>query len=112
MDCIFCRIAAKQIPAKTLYEDENILAFKDLNPVAPVHFLVIPKIHIECADDINEENKNLISQIFKTIPLICKENKISKAYRVVNNCGEKAGQTVSHLHFHVLGGREFKWPPG
>lgn len=111
MDCIFCRIVARNIPAEIVYENDSVLAFKDLNPVAPVHFLVIPKKHIVCANDINSENKNLIAEVFEAISVICKKQNISE-YRIVNNCGAGAGQTVSHLHFHVLGGRELKWPPG
>lgn len=111
-DCVFCKIISKDIPAQILYDDENILAFKDLNPVAPVHFLVVPKIHITDTDEINDKNKHLIAEIFKTIPLICRNLGISRGYRIVNNCGERAGQTVTHIHFHILGERDFKWPPG
>ena len=91
-DCIFCKIAGKEIPSKPVYEDALCYAFYDLEPQAPTHFLVIPKEHISCALDIDEEN--------------------SESYRVVTNCGEQAGQTVFHLHFHVLAGRDMTWPPG
>lgn len=111
MDCIFCKIVARDIPSEIVYENDSVLAFKDLNTVAPVHFLVIPKKHVACANDINSENKNLIAEIFEAISLICKKQNVPE-YRIVNNCGASAGQTVSHLHFHVLGGRELKWPPG
>ena len=112
MDCVFCKIAAKKIKSEILYENDNIIAFKDLSPVAPVHFLIIPKLHISCADEINEENKYIVSDIFLNIPKICKKLNLNHEYRIINNCGKSAGQTVSHLHFHVLSGREFIWPPG
>lgn len=112
MDCVFCKIVSKKIPANIVYEDDNILAFNDLSPVAPVHFLVVPKIHIACADDICDKNKHIISEIFNHIPPICRDLGLNKEYRIVNNCGKTAGQTVNHVHFHVLSGREFGWPPG
>lgn len=112
MDCIFCKIISKQVSSDILYEDDDIIAFKDLNPVSPVHFLVVPKMHIPCADDINSDNVSIISNIFKNIPIICKNSRISGGYRIVNNCGKKALQTVNHIHFHILGGRDFNWPPG
>ena len=112
MDCIFCKIASGEIPSNKVYEDEKVVAFYDLAPQAPVHFLVIPKEHIKCADEINENNSEIIAHIFEVIAKVAKELKLENGYRIVNNCGEDGGQTVSHLHFHVLGGRLLAWPPG
>ena len=112
MDCIFCKIASGEIPTNKIYEDEKVIAFYDLAPQAPVHFLVIPKAHIKCADEINEANSEVIAHIFEVISKIAKELKLENGYRIVNNCGEDGGQTVGHLHFHVLGGRLLAWPPG
>ena len=112
MDCIFCKIASGEIPTNKIYEDEKVIAFYDLAPQAPVHFLVIPKTHIKCADEINEGNSEVIAHIFEVISKIAKELKLENGYRIVNNCGEDGGQTVGHLHFHVLGGRLLAWPPG
>jgi len=112
-DCIFCKIAAKEIPSTVVYEDDTVFAFKDINPVAPVHILLIPKQHISSALEINEENADLISKIFMVAQKLAKELGIDKnGFRIVNNCGKDGGQTVGHLHFHVLAGRELGWPPG
>lgn len=113
MDCIFCKIANGEIPSKKIYEDEKVIAFHDISPEAPIHFLVIPKEHIQSANEINEENVNIISHIFLVINKLVRELNIDKTgYRVVNNCGKDGGQSVNHIHFHVLGQRELKWPPG
>lgn len=112
MDCIFCKIANKEIPSNTIYEDDKVIAFYDLAPQAPIHFLVIPKAHIKSADEINETNSEIIAHIFTVISKITKELGLSNGYRIVNNCGEDGGQTVGHLHFHVLGKRLLAWPPG
>ena len=113
MDCIFCKIAKGEIPSNKIYEDDKVLAFHDISKEAPVHFLVIPKAHIESINNINEENSKIISHIFTVISKIVKELSISDTgYRIVNNCGKDGGQSVDHLHFHVLGQRELKWPPG
>lgn len=112
MDCIFCKIANGEIPSTKVYEDEKILAFKDLDPQAPVHVLIIPKEHIRWALDITEENSAVIAHIFSKIPEIAKEQGLTDGFRIVNNCGESAGQSVHHIHFHLLGGRDFTWPPG
>ncbi|MEE1279663.1 MAG: histidine triad nucleotide-binding protein [Oscillospiraceae bacterium] len=112
MDCIFCKIANSEIPSNKLYEDESVLAFYDLAPQAPVHFLVIPKAHIKSADELNEDNAEVVAHIFAVISKLAKELHLKKGYRIVNNCGEDGGQTVGHLHFHVLGGRLLAWPPG
>ncbi len=104
-NCIFCKIVNKEIPSTTVYEDEQCYAFYDLNPVAPTHFLVVPKQHISCAYDITEEHAAVIGHIYAVIAQIAREIGFQD-YRVVTNCGEDAGQTVFHLHFHVLAGRE------
>lgn len=112
MDCIFCKIANGEIPANKLYEDERCLAFYDLSPQAPVHFLVIPKEHIPSADALNEQNCDIVGHIFAVIAKLAGELSLKGGYRIVNNCGVDGGQTVAHLHFHVLGGRLLAWPPG
>lgn len=112
-DCIFCKIAAKEIPAAVVYEDQLVLAFKDLEPQAPFHALVIPKKHIESVGTLTPEDKEVAGHIMcEVIPAIAKENKLDNGFRVVANTGEDGGQTVKHLHFHVLGGRSMQWPPG
>ncbi len=112
-DCIFCRIIDKEIPSEIIYEDDKVIAFKDANPQAPIHFLVIPKEHIESLNHINEENLELIGHIFYVIKKLIKRMGFhEEGYRIVNNCGEFGGQTVSHIHFHVLAGRKLSWPPG
>ena len=112
-NCIFCKIISGDIPSKKIYEDDKVYAFYDINPEAPTHFLVIPKEHIESANALNDENINIISHVFKIINKLVVDLGISeKGYRVVNNCGEDGGQTVKHIHFHVLGGRSLQWPPG
>ena len=107
-DCIFCKIIRGEIPSNKVYEDDEILAFKDIKPMAPVHILVIPKKHIESADEISEEDELLIGKIFTVIKRLAKENNLDNGYRIVNNCGEDGGQAVKHLHFHLLGGRKLK----
>lgn len=106
MDCLFCKIIAGEIPSSKVYEDEQILAFRDINPMAPVHVVIVPKIHICCADEIDEANCSVVGHIFSKIPRIAKELGLDNGYRVVNNCKEDGGQTVSHLHFHLLGGKK------
>ncbi len=112
MDCIFCKIINKEIPSKIIYEDEKILMFNDINPEAPIHFLVIPKKHIESAEKITPENSEIVSYIFIKIAEITKKLGLENGFRIVNNCGDDGGQTVKHIHFHVLGGRKLSWPPG
>ena len=104
MDCLFCRIVAGEIPSRKVYEDDQMLAFHDIAPVAPTHILLIPKAHIGGADELTAENADVVAHIFAMSPKIAAEAGIS-AYRVVTNNGEEAGQTVRHLHFHLLGGR-------
>ena len=112
MDCLFCKIAAGEIPSKKIYEDDVMFAFYDIDPKAPVHFLVIPKEHIASVSEVNGENSKVVAQIFERIALLAKELGLEGGYRVVTNCGQDAGQSVNHLHFHVLAGRELAWPPG
>ena len=104
-NCLFCKIAAGQIPSTKVYEDDTILAFRDIAPQAPSHILVIPKVHIPSVDGVTEENSAVIAHIFTVIPKIAAQEHLEKGYRVVSNCGEHAGQTVPHLHFHILGGK-------
>ena len=104
--CLFCKIAAGEIPSTKVYEDETILAFRDINPMAPTHILVIPKIHIPSVDGVTPENSGVVAHIFETIPAIARQEGLTGGYRVVSNCGPDAGQTVPHLHFHILGGKE------
>ena len=110
-DCLFCAIIAGEIPSKKVYEDEQCYAFYDIEPQAPTQFLVVPKEHICCAAKIDESNSGVVAHCFEVIAKICKELGV-ESYRIVNNCGDQAGQTVKHLHFHVLAGRDMTWPPG
>ena len=111
MDCVFCKIAGGEIPTEKIYEDEDIIAFNDLDPQAPIHFLVIPKKHITSLATLDEADSLLIGKIMLVIQKLAKDNNL-EGYRVVTNIGEEGGQSVPHLHFHVLGGRAFHWPPG
>ncbi|MDD2495853.1 MAG: histidine triad nucleotide-binding protein [Tissierellia bacterium] len=107
MNCIFCKIANKEIPSQIVFEDDNVIAFKDLNPQAPVHILVIPKNHISSINEINSENSYVVSKIFEAInKIVVQENISESGYRVISNCGENGCQTVMHLHFHILGGKK------
>lgn len=105
-NCLFCKIIAGDIPSSKVYEDESCFAFKDINPQAPVHILVVPKKHIASVDEITAENSVYVSKIFEVIPLIAKEAGLTNGYRVVSNCGDDACQSVKHLHFHILGGKQ------
>lgn len=105
MDCLFCKIVTGDIPSTKVYEDEKILAFRDIAPQAPTHILVIPKAHIPSVDGITEENSSIVAHIFSVIPKIAAAENLTGGYRVVSNCGADAGQTVHHLHFHILGGK-------
>lgn len=104
-DCLFCKIIAGEIPCTKVYEDDYVFAFRDINPMAPVHVLVMPKEHICCADKIDESNSALVAKVFEAIAKIAKAEGLTNGYRVVNNCGEDGGQTVKHIHFHLLGGK-------
>ena len=106
MDCLFCSIIKGDIPSSKVYEDDSCYAFLDINPQAPVHCLVVPKIHIESADSISTENSKSISHIFEVIPTIAKELGLADGYRVITNIGENGCQSVKHLHFHILGGKK------
>lgn len=113
MDCLFCKIAAGEIPSDKVYEDEYVYAFNDIEPAAPVHVLVIPKKHLQSVSHIEDADAEIIGNIFLAIKKIAAKLGIDKdGYRVVTNMGENAGQTVPHLHFHVLGKRSLQWPPG
>lgn len=105
-DCLFCKIIAGEIPSTKVYEDELVLAFRDIAPQAPTHILVIPKEHIASVAEINEKNSAVVAHIFEVIAKIAKDEGLSGGYRVVSNCGDDAGQTVHHLHFHILGGKK------
>lgn len=105
--CIFCKIANKEIPSQLIYESENIVAFKDLNPQAPVHILVVPKQHIANMNEVTNSNSNIIAEIFESIPKIAELNCIKESgYRVISNCGNDGCQSVQHLHFHLIGGKK------
>lgn len=106
MNCLFCKIIAGEIPSTKVYEDELIFAFRDIAPQAPTHILVVPKAHIESCNGITTENSAVVAHIFEVIPQIAKAEGLENGYRVVSNCGEDAGQTVHHLHFHILGGKK------
>ncbi|MBR6917021.1 MAG: histidine triad nucleotide-binding protein [Clostridia bacterium] len=106
MDCIFCMIAEGKIPSTKVYEDDDILAFRDINPQTPVHVLVIPKKHIASADEITEENSSLVARIFEAIPKVAAKEGLTNGYRVITNVGEDGAQSVKHMHFHILGGKK------
>lgn len=111
--CLFCGIVKRKVPAKIVHEDETALAFEDINPKAPVHILVIPKLHIERVSDIRENDSELVGHLLSIANLIAESRKIGESgYRIVINCNKDAGQEVFHLHLHLLGGRKFSWPPG
>ena len=110
-DCLFCKIAAGEIPSNKVHEDDACLAFYDIAPQAPTHFLVIPKAHIPSAAAVDADNAPVVAHIFTVIARVARDLGLD-SYRVVSNIGEQAGQTVPHLHFHVLAGRDMTWPPG
>lgn len=110
-DCLFCKIIDGEIPSKKVYEDDFCYAFYDIDPQAPIHFLVIPKAHIQSVSQVDESNANIVGHIFTVIAKLAKELNM-ESYRVVSNIGDQAGQSVHHLHFHVLSGRDMTWPPG
>ena len=112
-ECLFCKIVSKEIPTDFVYEDENIIAFRDINPQAPTHILIIPKEHIETLNDIKQSYGELLGAMHLTASYLAKEEGIQeKGYRTVFNCNRDAGQTVFHIHLHLLGGRSMSWPPG
>lgn len=112
MDCLFCKIINGENPSSKVYEDDTVFAFRDIEPQAPTHILIIPKQHIKSAAEIDESNSAVISHIFEVAAKIAKQEGLDDGFRIVNNCGDIAGQTVKHLHFHLMGGREFTWPAG
>lgn len=111
-DCLFCNIVAKKIDADVVHESSEVLAFKDINPGAPTHVLVIPKRHIASADELGSGDEALLVDLFETMAAVATAAGLDSGHRLVTNVGADAGQTVHHLHFHVLGGRELSWPPG
>ncbi len=112
-DCLFCKIASGDIPSTKVYEDELVYAFRDIDPQAPTHVLVIPKKHVKSVMDISSEDKELISRIFEVIQIVAKQEGIDESgFRVVSNIGKDGLQSVEHLHFHVIGGKTMQWPPG
>ena len=111
--CVFCKIVAGEIPCKKVYEDDTLFAFEDVNPAAPTHILIIPKKHMETLHEIQDTDKELIGSIFVAANEIARKQGIAQeGFRIVANCGENGGQTVFHIHFHLLGGRRMEWPPG
>ncbi|MBQ9803114.1 MAG: histidine triad nucleotide-binding protein [Clostridia bacterium] len=112
MDCLFCKIIAGEIPSAKVYENEYVYAFRDIAPQTPVHVLIVPKVHVCCADDINAENSLYVAKIFEAVPEIAKAEGLTNGYRVITNCGEDACQTVKHLHFHLMGGRKLQGEMG
>ncbi|MEE9524545.1 MAG: histidine triad nucleotide-binding protein [Thermodesulfovibrionales bacterium] len=113
MECIFCKIIDEKIPAKIIYKDDHVIAFEDINPQAPVHVLVIPRKHISTVLEIEDTDKGIPGHLFDVANAIARQKEIEKkGFRLVLNCNEDAGQTVFHLHLHLLGGRIMKWPPG
>ncbi len=105
-NCLFCKIIAGDIPSTKVYEDDTMLAFRDIAPQAPTHILVIPKLHIDSVNGIDPTNSHIVAKIFETIPRIAKAQGLTNGYRVISNCGDDACQSVHHLHFHILGGRQ------
>ena len=110
MDCLFCKIINGEIPSAQVYEDEFVFSFKDIAPIAPVHYLIVPKEHICCANEVNESNSAVIAKVFEAAAKIAKAEGI-ESYRIINNCGDNAGQTVKHIHFHMLAGVKMGWGP-
>lgn len=111
-DCLFCKIINGEIPSTKVYEDEFVYAFLDIDPQAPFHAVIVPKIHIKSANEINAENSIYVAKIFEAIAKIAESENLEKGFRVVTNCGEDGGQTVGHLHYHLLARRYLQWPPG
>lgn len=112
-DCLFCKIIAGDIPSEKIYEDENVFAFRDISPVAPLHALIIPKKHIAMINELESEDSEVVGQLFLAAKIIAKQEGYAEAgFRTIMNCGEAAGQTVFHIHLHLLAGRDLSWPPG
>ena len=111
-DCLFCKIISGEVPSTEIYEDENVYAFADIDPQAPFHAVIVPKKHISSAAEITGQNSDLIAKIFEAVAKIAKQENLADRFRVVTNCGKDGGQTVGHLHFHMLARRYLQWPPG
>ncbi len=111
-DCLFCKIIKGDIPSTKVYENDYVYAFLDIEPQAPFHAIIVPKVHISSADEINSQNSIYIAKIFEAVAEIAKNENLNDGYRVVNNCGKDGGQTVGHIHFHLLARRNLAWPPG
>lgn len=111
-DCLFCKIIAGEIPSKKIYEDDTVYVFEDIAPTAPIHYLLIPKQHISKLDEVNADNSAVIAHIYEVIAKLAKDLDLKDGFRVVSNCGEQAGQSVFHIHLHLLAGRAFEWPAG
>ena len=112
-DCLFCKILDGEIPCDKVYENEHVIAFRDLNPQAPTHVLVIPRKHISTVNDLSADDKNIVGEMMLAAQAVAKQEGIDDSgYRLIMNCNEGAGQTVFHIHLHVLGGRRMNWPPG
>ena len=112
-DCLFCKIVAGDIPSTKVYEDDRVYAFNDIEPQAPIHIIIVPKMHISSSNELTDDNAEVIGHIFAVAAKIAKEKGFAeKGWRIVNNCGEDGGQTVGHIHFHLLAGRNLGWPPG
>lgn len=113
MDCLFCKIIAGEIPSTKVYEDETVYAFLDIEPQAPTHIIIVPKLHIASGNDLTDDNAGVVGHIFAVAAKLAKEHGFAEnGWRIVNNCGKDGGQTVGHLHFHLLAGRNLGWPPG
>lgn len=113
MDCLFCKIVNKEIDSDIIYEDDKVVAFNDINPQAPIHVLIVPRIHIDTINDVTEEHNELLGHIINTSKQLAKEIGIDESgYRILFNCNRGAGQAVFHIHLHLLGGRQMTWPPG
>lgn len=111
-DCLFCRIARGEIPSRVVHDDDEVMAFRDINPQAPTHVLIVPKEHIPSLEAAEERHAGILGRLLLTARRIAEQEGLGEGYRVVNNCGPRAGQTVHHIHFHLLGGRDMAWPPG
>ena len=111
-DCLFCKIISGEVPSTEIYEDENVYAFADIDPQATFHAVIVPKKHISSAAEITGQNSDLIAKIFEAVAKIAKQENLADGFRVVTNCGKDGGQTVGHLHFHMLARRYLQWPPG
>ena len=111
-DCLFCRIVADELPSDRVYEDDHVIAFRDIHPQAPTHVLVVPRLHVPDIDTLGEDDAGLLTALFVAVRRVAEQERLAKGYRVVTNVGAESGQSVFHLHLHLLGGRPMAWPPG